>query len=415
MPKAKTATAERSEDPELIARNLVSRLYDDILAEGCVIFVGAGSTTERKGGSRKLFYDRIKAISEYTESSLPSFPELMQFFCERLDGGRHNRLIREALSRIESFCARGEQNRDATMFTDPLAEIPYFNRFVTTNWDPFLERSLDVLVPMVEDRDLAFWDDGKRQVLKIHGCITRPYSIVATQSDYDACVSGNPLIFNKLRDLMATKTFVFAGYSLRDPDFQELWEAMIRSLGHFSKLAYALDPNATSEQISYWKDRGIHLVQVSDILFIRALRTRLEKEDLIPSEQFLRFLEAQTQRVSVLHFRLKQTWDGGLASAMYQDGLMHVLEDVLVATKLGSKKKEDFEADLREAERVLATMRRKRDPIEISYWSGRLEVIKRFVNRTGTPIPAYFHPYKARPTKKLVKGRQLRLLLKALT
>src|SRR5580698_7049964 len=123
------------------------------------------------------------------------------------------------------------------MFSDSLAEISYFNRFVTTNWDPFIERSLDVLGPIVEDRDLAFWDDRKKQVLKIHGCITRPYSIVATQTDYDTCMSQNPLIFNKLKDVMATKTFIFVGYSMRDADFREVWQTILHSLGHFAKLA----------------------------------------------------------------------------------------------------------------------------------------------------------------------------------
>src|SRR5260370_42301218 len=98
-----------------------------------------------------------------------------------------------------SFCpASGETSQPVT--SDLLGEIPYLNRFVTTNWDPFIERSLDVLVPIIEDRDLAFWDDKKRQVLKIHGCVTRPYSLVATEADYGNRVNQNPLLFNKLRD-----------------------------------------------------------------------------------------------------------------------------------------------------------------------------------------------------------------------
>jgi hypothetical protein len=404
VPRPKATAPQKQENLELVADELVGRLHDDILAEGCVIFVGAGSTTERRG-ERVLFYSHIKALSKYPEASSPSFPELMQFFCDQEDGGRHNRLIREALSRIESFCARGERNRDAIMFTDPLAEIPYFNRFVTTNWDPFLERSLDVLVPMVEDRDLAFWDDRKRQVLKIHGCITRPHSIVATQTDYDNCVSRSPLIFNKLRDLMATKTFIFAGYSLRDPDFQQLWDAIVSSLGHFAKLAYALDPGATSEEIARWKERGIRLVKLSDIFFVRTLRSRLERDGLIPSEQFLHFLDVQAQRITSIHVRLGQISDGRFASAMYQDGLLHALEDVLVSTRIGSKRNEDFETDLRDAEKSLAAMERKHDLIEVAYWSGRLHVVKKFVNRLKGPIPPYFHPYDARPLTRLVNGR----------
>ena len=140
-----------------MAEALVSRLYYDILQESCVVFVGAGSTIEHKRTGGKPFYDDIKNKAHYpSDAPPPSFPELMQYFCERIDGSHHNRLLREAISRIEFFSAGGENNQSATIFTDLLTEVPYSNRFVTTNWDPFLERSLGVLVPIVEDRDLAF-------------------------------------------------------------------------------------------------------------------------------------------------------------------------------------------------------------------------------------------------------------------
>ncbi|HYK37275.1 SIR2 family protein [Alloacidobacterium sp.] len=195
------------DDFDHVAQRLVSRLHKDVVQESCVVFVGAGSTTERSWRAKdRGFYATIKAQTSHSGTNLsPSFPKLMESFCNELDGGHHNRLIREAISYLEQFSLPGEDNRTATMVSDLLAEIPYFNRFVTTNWDPFIERALDVLVPIFEDRDLAFWDDKKRQVLKIHGCITRPYSVVATQNDYDNCMAQNPLIFNKLRDLMATK------------------------------------------------------------------------------------------------------------------------------------------------------------------------------------------------------------------
>jgi len=165
---------------EGVATELVSRLYDDVLHESCAVFVGSGCTTEGRGWHSQTFYEEIKEKCHFpAKVTPPPFPDLMEYFCRQMDGGRHNRLIREAVSRIEQFSVPGEENVFATMFSDELAAIPYFDRFVTTNWDPFLERSLEILIPMVEDRDVAFWDDRKRQVLKIHGCITRPYSIVA--------------------------------------------------------------------------------------------------------------------------------------------------------------------------------------------------------------------------------------------
>jgi hypothetical protein len=144
--------------PRDIASSLVARLRADIIRQSCVIFLGAGSTTElyyRDGG----FYARIKKESAWSDKTpSPSFPKLMQYFCDQLDGGRHNRLIREAISYLEDFCSPGEPNRVARGVSSSLAAIPYFNRIVTTNWDPILEREMDVLVPIVEDRDLAFWE-----------------------------------------------------------------------------------------------------------------------------------------------------------------------------------------------------------------------------------------------------------------
>jgi len=402
-------SSDDSDGIELVTEKLVSRLYEDIMQERCVVFVGAGCTTERRyARSEPSFYEEIKVKSKFPSGApSPSFPELMEYFCKNLDGGRHNRLIREAVARIERFAVPGEDHRYATMFGDELTEIAYFNRFVTTNWDPFLERSLEVMIPVVEDRDLAFWDDRKRQVLKIHGCITRPYSIVATSNDYENCLKRNPLIFNKLQDLMATKTFLFCGYSLRDSDFRQVWEIIIKSLGRFAKLAYAIDPNASSDNVAYWAERGIALFKTTDLMFVRQLRERLEKEDLIPSEQFLAFLYRERVRIANIHIRLHQDSAGGLASAMYQDGLLHALEDVLTSTALGAKRRETFEADLAQAKQNVEKMEKRKDPIEVAYWSGRTEIMKRFQSRNRASIPPYFHPYRLSPHRKFIKGQAL--------
>ena len=404
---SRSRVAEKIEDPSLVAESFVSRICDDVIHEACVIFVGAGCTTERKQHSRLSFYQEIKEKASYPPlSAAPSFPVLMQYFCDHIDGGRHNRLITEAISRIESFCDHGDEENLAGLFYDPIAEIPYLNRFVTTNWDPFLERALDILVPIVEDRDTAFWSDHKRQVLKIHGCVTRPYSIVATQTDYDACIKRNPLIFNKLRDLMATKTFIFVGYSMRDADFQEVWNGITRKLGRFTKLAYAIDIDATPDAVDYWKSRGIELVKTSDVLFVNALRHRLEKKNLIPSKKFLKSLRRERRQIVSTHLNMGQETIGKFASAMYQDGLLHALNYVLTSAALGVMKKEEFEGELGRQDQILDDVLQTHDPIEIAYRSGWVEVLKKFCNRRVSRIPRYFHPYRGCPTERLVRGEK---------
>lgn len=142
-----------------IMEKIPDSLYEDIVRQDCVIFARAGISTEgSKWPGTPTFYDTIKEKAKYPKSSAaPSFADLMQYFCEHVDGGQRNRLTREAICYIETFSVPGESNTLATIFHHELAQIPYFDRFVTTNWDPFLEQSLNVLVPMVEDRDLAFW------------------------------------------------------------------------------------------------------------------------------------------------------------------------------------------------------------------------------------------------------------------
>ena len=256
---------------------------------------------------------------------------------------------------------------------------------------------------MVEDRDLAFWDDSKRQVLKIHGCVTRPYTIVATRNDYEICVGQNPLIFNKLRDLMATKTFIFVGYSLNDSDLKLIHDEIENRLGRFRRLSYAFDPLANEDAINYWKPRGIEVTKTYPMAFVRELLERMESQDLIPPRWLLKFLASERKRIVRLHLKLNQNEEGGIASAMYQDGLLHALTDVLAGTALG-KKKEHFERELGDYERTLQEMRRRNDFIEVAYCSGWCQVFAAFCARTKEPIPAFWHPRRLIPSHRYIKG-----------
>lgn len=385
-------------------RELIDRIGQEIVDENCVLFVGAGSSTEKWPRNPK-FYSLIREKTSFGDTEVRTFPEVMQKFCEERDGGHHNLLIREAIRYIEHFLLPGPANRVASEFSSQLATIPFFKIVLTTNWDPLLERALDVLVPTTQDRDLAFWDDRKKQVVKIHGCVTRPHSIVATQSDYDACVEANALLFNKVRDLMATKTFLFTGYSLKDADFRELWDSIANRLGQFSKMAYALDPFATDEDIAYWATRGISIFRLRDTQFLEGLRSRFVEAGLLPSERLIKFLMSERSRIVKLHLQLAQNCDGAMSSAMYQDGLLHELDDILDSVRLGTSKQQDFEIGLGLMHKNIKAAHKQKDPIEVAYYSGRYAVINAYLEADRNELQPYFHPYRLAPLRKLVKGR----------
>ena len=66
-------------------KELPEELYEDLLAQRVVIFAGAGTTTESgaKVFSGPTFYESIKEKCKYPKTKPePSFPDLMQFFCD---------------------------------------------------------------------------------------------------------------------------------------------------------------------------------------------------------------------------------------------------------------------------------------------------------------------------------------------
>ncbi|MCK5043558.1 SIR2 family protein [Candidatus Pacearchaeota archaeon] len=258
-------------------------LYEEIKKGDCVLFAGAGISTEGGTDGQPSFYENILSKCKSVKKDNLSFPDLMQKYCDEHDGGRKNRLIREIIERIELFSEQGKIYDSATIFHDYIAKIPQFKIIVTTNWDTFFEKKLNVLVPLVDDLDLPFWDDKKRQILKIHGSVTSPHTIVSTQNDYKKLIrnlSKKP-IFNKLKDLMATKTFLFVGYSMSDKNIQAIYDSLLKKLGNFVRTSYAIDPNSEKKVMDAWGKRGVKIINGSPISFMKELTTKLIDDKII--------------------------------------------------------------------------------------------------------------------------------------
>lgn len=377
-------------------------VYDEIRSNNCILFAGAGISTEGGIYGKPTLYEIIKRISKYPKKKKkPSFPELMQYYCDNLDGSRKNRLIREIINRIEAFSDYGEIYEYTTMFHRYVASIPYFKNVVTTNWDPFFERELNVLVPMVEDRDIPFWDDNKRQILKIHGCVSRPYTIVATSNDYSNCIKERlkDPIFTKLKDLMATKTFIFVGYSMRDPDIHIIFDHLLNNLGDFARLSYAIDPQPSEEVIKNWSERGVKILKLNAIAFMRELKNELEKEGIIPNPELIQFYAEQRGLITEIHLSTSQDTDKGFASSMYQDSVIHELDYIIGQCKFGVTFK-TLENKFKENLGILKEATRRKNFVGVVYWQGRIGVMKRFLSRKLEPVPPYFDPKKMKPCNK---------------
>jgi len=384
-----------------------SELYEESKRENCVIFAGAGISTEGGSYGKPTFYERIKKECAFPSSEPnPSFPDLMQYYCDNKDGGKKNLLIRQIIDRIEWFSQDGEINQSTSFAHRAIAMNPFYRIVVTTNWDPFFERRLNILVPVVEDRDIPFWDDKKRQILKIHGCVTRPDTMVITQNDYKKLIrfkKNNP-VFTKLKDLMATKTFLFIGYSMEDPNIKTIFHDLSKILGDFSRLSYAVDPDPSKATIAEWKKHGVQIIKASGYGFLRDINDRLIEEKMIPDPDMVDCFSSQLGRIFGIHIRDSENQDDKFLSTMYQDGLIHEIEyivsnstygikiaDLKVRLKEGKeilKKYERDEAKYRKEKTEEEKNRRTNAMIEIVYFTGRIEVLSRFLKGKMEPIPS---------------------------
>ena len=92
---------------------------------------------------------------------------------------------------------------------------------VTTNYDEFWELLFGFSA--VSGLDSIFHNPKEGvNVLKVHGCLTEPPSMVLLPEDYENYSVRHRYVFSKLLVYFAEHPVLFVGYSLSDPDISEL-------------------------------------------------------------------------------------------------------------------------------------------------------------------------------------------------
>ena len=106
------------------------------------------------------------------------------------------------------------------------------NGIITTNYDGFLEDLFSDFKPFIGQDDLIFSQAvGLGEIYKIHGCYTKPRSLVLTAEDYAGFERRKAYLVAKLLSIFMENPIIFIGYSASDPDI----------LGIFSSISQCLD------------------------------------------------------------------------------------------------------------------------------------------------------------------------------
>ena len=256
-------------------------LLNDIKRGDCIVVAGAGLSAEvdmplASELMKLLGSDIKKNVSEY-DYEFESFPNVARAYEIVFDRVHLCQKVAELLQSRE---------KQASISKVHQILIKNFKTIVTTNLDNLFEKAADQLgVPYFvirRDKDIAFLTQEKNTIIKIHGSISEPDTLVITTSDYDNYDITHPGIIDFLTSLFSRKTFLFIGYSLRDEHFRRILSTVNHYLGGFSRKAYAVDPYVDKIKEMDLADRGIIVIRSEAKVFLEAL---FEKpEELIVSD-----------------------------------------------------------------------------------------------------------------------------------
>ncbi|MFQ5652771.1 MAG: SIR2 family protein, partial [bacterium] len=140
------------------------------------------------------------------------------------------------------------------------------NIVFTTNFDDLLEgayrkagRPVNLVIGATE---LPFWDESRVNLVKLHGTCDRPDSLIITEQDYNTIYRSNALIVQQLNTLLATKTFLFIGYSVSDPDFNQIYDQLSIDLGRHQRRPYLLTFGVDEFTMEDLERRGYHVINL---------------------------------------------------------------------------------------------------------------------------------------------------------
>lgn len=150
-----------------------------------------------------------------------------------------------------------------------------FDTVITTNFDFLLEKAYEFnkrpYRPIVDEEQLSIRDrvsTPKRDkeliiaVLKLHGDLHHPNRLIITEEDYDTFLHKYPLLSTYISYLLMSRTPLFIGYSLDDPDFRQLWQIIGNRLGQLRRRGYVILVNPSKLDQAKYERRGIKIVGI---------------------------------------------------------------------------------------------------------------------------------------------------------
>ncbi len=246
-------------------KNTIPRsLVNDFQHGRVCIFVGAGLSMSAGLPSWTELLDdlenRLVSGAEDDNMFLSSCGALerAQFFYDAAGKANVINSIRDIFKR--------RQSKSDTFEHMMLSSLPT-NNIITTNWDDLIERAfsktgVDLRV-IWKDSQISPEAVDTTQLIKLHGDLNDPASIIFSDDDYAEFFNKNSLMESYLATILARSTILMVGYSFQDITFKSICKYVSERLGGNSGKMYMLALQSSQSQVNYLEKRGLHCITFS--------------------------------------------------------------------------------------------------------------------------------------------------------
>ncbi|MEM7358491.1 MAG: SIR2 family protein [Pseudomonadota bacterium] len=226
---------EPSNASEILSRALVE--------DRLVALVGSAASASYVDPNKRQ-YQGLPTPKEFVKIAAKQFGYIKDHFefndtCDRI-------VDQDGRAKLEEFLVRYykvQRSFEVPPCHGLLSWLP-FSQYISANYDELIELSLSNQsrrpYVIVEDSDLAKANRRDTRVIKYHGCVNRPSTLVAATRDYDALDDKRNLVRDNISSSLAGKDILVVGHGLGDEDLHRILKDLTNSLGEYAPKIYIL-------------------------------------------------------------------------------------------------------------------------------------------------------------------------------
>ena len=213
-----------------------------------VLFIGAGmSQAAGLPGWRAMLAELAELRTPEEDAAFRALGELDRaaIIQRRLPPGLS---IGVAAARLIGARARRHGLGHALLANLPVDEV------ITTNYDDLFERASAAIGRPCTVIPGGATARGQRWILKMHGTVSRPETIVMTREDYIKFQENRGALAGIVQALLLTRHMLFVGFSLHDDNFHRIAHAVRQALGGHKRFGttVVVEPNPLAREL--WSD-----------------------------------------------------------------------------------------------------------------------------------------------------------------